>query len=83
MKNLTNFYVIIFAPLLISLLLLKLGLINNVIFGLAILFYGLILNPIFQYYRAKSLGLVEESEVFKFLIPFWSLRFFTQLFLTK
>jgi hypothetical protein len=83
MKNLTNFYAIIFAPLLTCILLLKLELITTSIFSFSIIFYGIIINPLFQYYRAKELGLVEQKEVFKFLIPFWSLRFFSQLFLTK
>jgi hypothetical protein len=43
-------------------------------FVIGLFFYALVYRPILDYYRLKSMNLVERADFYKFFLPFWSLR---------
>jgi len=82
MKNLFIFYLVtIFIPIPI-LIWFALNEMND-LFVISLLVYALLYRPIFDYLRLKGKGKAENNNMWKFFIPFWSLKWFKSLYLNK
>jgi len=82
MKNLFIFYLVtIFIPIPI-LIWFALNEMND-LFVISLLVYALLYRPIFDYLRLKGKVKADNNNMWKFFIPFWSLKWFKSLYLNK
>lgn len=83
LKNPLNFYVLIFAPLSVLMLLLKLDLVSSQFFAVAILVWALVYHPYISGNRLIAIGKINKQDLKYNFIPFWNLRFFDSLFFNR
>ena len=80
LKNVFIFYLFLFIPLIILVLLAAQGLINSLTFFICLLIYALVYNPAICGMRLISMDKIKQSDFFKNFIPFWSKKYFKSLF---
>ena len=80
LKNKITFYAYISFPILLLLLISKLGLCSNYFFMFGLLLYAFILHPIISGIRLKQMGLISSHDFYKNFIPMWNLKFFGELY---
>ena len=81
MKKTFPYYVAIFLPLIILLVLTKYKLINNVWFCISLLFYTFIYRNLTDYWRLRSKNIIEKMSVLKIFLSGFVFKYFKELYL--
>jgi hypothetical protein len=80
MKSRYIYYSLIFLPLLLLIGASKYHYLNANVFVLLLAFYCFLYHPIVSGLRLISLKKIPKSEFWRNFIPFWNLRYFSDLF---
>lgn len=81
MKKLYWYYVAIFLPLIILLVLNKYNLISNVWFCISLLFYAFIYRNLTDYWRLRSKNIIEKMSLVKIFLSGFVFKYFKELYL--
>ncbi len=80
-EKIVLFYVVLMMPLLLLFVLKNSVRLGSVPFVVFLSIYCLIYNPLVQGYKLYRKGILKKNDLFKMLIPFYSIRYFGQVFL--
>lgn len=80
MKNIINFYVYVFAPLSIIVLLAAAKLLGSLAFFWLLMIYALIYHPYISGLRLIAANKIKKSKIWYSFIPTWNWRYFAFLF---
>ena len=80
MKNIYNFYALIFLPFIAILLLGKYDIIGNYAFGCLLMFYCLIYHPLISGLRLIASHRIAKNQLWYNFIPGWNWKYFSFLF---
>lgn len=74
-KNLVFYYAVILFPLLVIILVTRVGIIDNLLFAILLFTYVSIYRPLVDGIRLIKLGIIRRSELAWNFIPFWNIRY--------
>ncbi len=83
MKNIFNFYLAIFLPLILLVFLIRYQLIDANYFVILLLFYALVYRTFTDGIRLVDKNIIQKKDIWKMIIPGSRLEFFRELYLKK
>ncbi len=81
MKKISWYYVAIFLPLIMLLVLTKYKLISNVWFCISLFFYAFIYRSLTDYWRLRSKNIIEKMSPVKIFLSGFVFKYFKELYL--
>ena len=80
MKNILNFYIIIFLPFVMLMLFGKYNLVGNYTWVILLLVYCLLYHPRISGLRLLANGIITKKQLLYNFIPTWNWKYFSFLF---